>query len=889
MAAQFDATARINVDLRGFARAASEVTGAGGTMSKVFQNLGKQLTDLERVSKRQAEALMRTLSVYQKLATVTQQYATAILSLSGKSRQVTSGIQNMYRVFASLQTELTKVSKVTRDQANGQARQLRLYQQLAQTAVSYANAIKTLGANEEASAKGAKAMEKAFAQLRAILASVSGLSEAEAARINRTVSLYSKLAQILQTVAKSYQTIRAVGQADEKLAQSAQRNAIAQQRLANEQERNAASTRRNELAAQRLVQQQQQMEITAQRAATAQQRLNHEVSQSGRNMSTFSQSSFAVRSALSEIGQSGQQVLQVFQQIGSVLVGSAITQETAFAQVARVVGEANAESVGLLRSFQQIAEEFPISFEEVARIGQLGAQIGVSADQLDQFTRTVAKFALTTGVSAEQTTLLLGRIAEMQDVPISQMENLGSAILALGTASAATEDEILRINESIATVSNVFGLSAQAVTGLSAALATLRVRPELSRGSLTRVFGELDEAISGGSDALDKLAEVMGMTALEVVNLRNSDPDSFFLAFVKGLDTAAGEANNFQGVIRSLGINAVRDIDTFTRLGNNVDVLTESFAMSNEEWRKGTELQRQSEGIFATTANEIQNLADALKNTAALAGGPVAQGLGAIADVLTVLVDHINALGPIIPIVAGIGVAAAAGVTAWVAYQVVLAKVITSMVAMRELQRNLGTSTLSLGTATQVYRGQLGGVAQASQNLAGSLRLANSQMTLAEQTANRYAAAQARSAEATVATIAAHRSLGTSIAAGSAATRQAAANAALMGQAARNAVVANEALTASTFASGRAIAASGAAAAAAYRVRWRCTARNAEHGAATINTTATAGLAGAASIPAEPGNCRPRRWPAGPQRSRSARGVSRLPRWPSRSAPCSAR
>src|SRR5690606_11273269 len=144
-----------------------------------------------------------------------------------------------------------------------------------------------------------------------------------------------------------------------------------------------------------------------------------------------------------------------------------------------------------LESFQDIAQNFPISFEEVARIGQLGAQIGISANELDEFTQTVARFSLTTGIAAEESTLLLGRIAEMQNVPISEIENLGSAILALGTASAATDQEILRVNASIATVSNLFGLTAQETAGLSAALATLQVRPELSRGALTRVFNDL--------------------------------------------------------------------------------------------------------------------------------------------------------------------------------------------------------------------------------------------------------------------------------------------------------------------------------------------------------------------------------------------------------------
>lgn len=770
MATQFDATARINVDLRGFSQAANEITKSGGSMTRIFQNLHVQLNQLEASNKKVSADLLKLLSAFNQISTAAQKYASAITAL-----------------------------------------------------------------NRADTSKGPQQMARAFEQLRAALASVTGLSSREAERLGRTITLYNQMASALQKVARSYQIIRSVSQTDNKQSQAAERQAQAAQRLAVEQQR---------------------VEVAAQRAANAQARLNAELNSSAGTMGRFGQSTFAARSSLGEIEQQGRLVLQVFQQIGTVLAGSAISQEQAFAQVSRVVGEAAAEAAGLQKAFQGIAASFPISFEEVARIGQLGAQIGVSANELEDFTKTVARFALTTGVGAEQTTLLLGRIAEMQNVPISQMENLGSAILALGTASAATEEEILRINESIATVGNVFGLSAQAVTGLSAALATLRVRPELARGSLTRVFGEMDAAIQEGGRSLQQLSDVMGMTAKEVVNLRNENPDEFFLSFIKGVQNSAKEAGGFQQVLRGLGINAVRDIDTITRLANNYNVVADSFGNANLEWSKGSELQRQASGIFDTTAARLQNLADEFKNFAAQAGGPFAQAIGVIAKVMSGLLQALTALGPLVPVLGSLTALVVAGGAAWVAYQIILSKTIQSMLATRELQRSLGVSTLSLGTAMQVYRGELAASAGASANLANGLRLANSQMTVGQVAAQRSAAsitalgvAQNQTAAATVRQVAANRSLGVSIAASSAATRQAAANTALMGTAAADAVAANQALAASTFASSRSIAASGAAAAVATR-------QVATFGVAqrqmatTINTTASAGLAGAAGLTA---------------------------------------
>lgn len=719
MATQFDATARINVDLRGFSQAANEVTRKGGTMSQVFKNLHKQLNSMEAVNRKSAERLQRTAATYTAIARAAQQYATALQALAK---------------------------------------------------------VQTSGGN------GAKQIAKSFDQLGKALSKIQGLSAKEAERLSRTVTLYNQLASALQKVANVYKIINApkqneakAAQAAERQAQAATRQAQAAQRLALEQQRVDIAARRQAESTQRLALEQRQVEISAQRAATAQKRLNAELAQGGANMGRFGASSFALRSSLGEVEQQAQSLSRVFIQIGQVLAGSAISQEQAFAQVARVVGEAQAEAVGLKDSFQDIAANFPISFEEVARVGQLGAQIGVTADELDGFTRTVAKFALTTGVSAEQTTLLLGRIAEMQNVPISQMENLGSAVLALGTASAATEEEILRINESIATVSNLFGLSSQAVTGLSSALATLRVRPELSRGSLTRVFGELDEAIQSGGESLEKLAKVMKLTGEEVMSLRNANPDQFFLTFIKGLGEAAQEAGGFQQVIRDLGINAVRDIDTLSRLGNNYDVLAKSFSMANLEWSKGSELQRQSQAIFDTTAARLQNLSDEFKNFTAQAGGPFAAGIGVMARVLSNLLEFLTKLGPVVPIIGSLTALIVTGGLAWTLYQVAISKTVQTMIAMRELQRNLGVSTLSLGTAMKVYRGELGGVATVTASTVGSMRgLSRSAQALA---VNMNAAAASNVAYARSATTAATSTAGiaASLRANAAATAAAAA------------------------------------------------------------------------------------------------------------------
>lgn len=653
---QFDATARINVDMSGFARAASQSTSAGGAFTASIRSLQTAMTQFEGVDKRTATRLQNELNLYKTLATTVSSYANAITKLGDVNTRASTNQRRLNTAIEAMGQTLQKVTGLSKQDFEAKSRELRLYQQLASAVSTYVNAIAKMA------------------------------------------SVQQRSAQLSQQQAASDEKLRI---AREKLALDTAKLELQQQKLAQQQ--------------QRLVQQQQTL-------ATSSQRTGQALQQSSQGALNLSSSSFALRNTLGELESTFQSLFSVITKIPVAMAQAAISQEAAFAQVTRVVGKTDAAAAGLLERFQDIAQTAPISFEEVARIGQLGAQIGITAKQLGNFTDTIVKFSITTGVSADESAILLGRIAEMQNVPIEEMENLGSAILALGTASAATDQEIIRVNESIATVSNIFGLTTQATSGLAAALATLRVRPELSRGSLTRVFGELRDAVEQGGDQLTRLSEVMGKTNEEVVRLFQASPDEFFLAFVKGLSDAAANGESFRSVLADLGINAVRDIDTISRLGNNYDVLAESMDTAFIEYAKGTELQRQSKGIYETTQNEVQNLVDTFKNFLATAGGPLAKAVGTIASALSSVVGFITDLGPIIPILGGVAAAVAVSAAAWAGLQVVMAKTVTNIIAMRELQKNLGVSTINLNTVLRVWRGEQTTAGAATTALNNSMR-----------------------------------------------------------------------------------------------------------------------------------------------------------------------
>lgn len=680
MAAQFDAVARLSVDLHGFAAASRTMTSQGGTMQKVFRDLHNVLNQVDIVEKKMAADLQRTLSVYSAVASAATRYAQAVKALSANSTTGAVGVQNM---------------------------------------------------------------RKAFDQLKIALGAITGMSEKEASRLQRTLGLYNQMASALLKV----------NQATALAAKTTQQAGEAEQRRLLNAERLAAAAARTETAQSRLNQQLERERTAAQQAAAAQNQL-------GTSMGNTGRLTLALRADLSELEQAYKKLVSGITASGQAAVAAAITHEAAFSQVIRVTGETGKAGEEMRKEFEKLTTTLPVSFEELAKIGQLAAQTGVANDQLVRFSDTVVRFSVTTGIASDQVTVLFARIADMLDLPANQMNNFASTILKLGTISAATENEILKVVQSIASASRAFGLSTEEVAGLSGALASLRIPPEWSRGSVTRIFRDLDDASNGAGEGMKVLTEVIGMNADEITALRRTDPGGFFLKFVEGMQAftregqlAAGTTRSITDVLSDLGIDAVRDVDFITRLANNFSTLKTQTNEAFLEFARGTELTRQTEIVFGTTRQNIDNLKDAFETFLSKAGDPFAKVIGLIAERLTVAIEAFQEFGPVSKAVLGVltgMVSVGAAVAAAIAlYRIALIKAARTVIAFNQVQRDMNGQALNGRNVWRLYREQQEETRQSTASNTSAQQNQAAAVTATGRAASSAATATGQSAAAT--------------------------------------------------------------------------------------------------------------------------------------------
>ena len=318
-----------------------------------------------------------------------------------------------------------------------------------------------------------------------------------------------------------------------------------------------------------------------------------------------------------------------------VAVKAAADFESAFTSVERTSQLVGVEAEGLRRTLLNMAREIPVAFEDITKVATLGAQLGIAAQDLDQFTESVIKFSALSGISADQVGLSFGRLAQLMRVPISEIENLSSAIAFAGINAVATDREILSMGESIAAAASLAGFSADQTLGFATALASLKVRPEEARGVFTRLFKTFDIEASRAGTRMDDFAKTVGLAKDEAIALVKSDPSEFFKRFLTGAN-AAGKLNES---MLALGITNTRELNVLIRLAENMDVVEKALSDTSEQFEAGTFAAE----AFALVADDLNSKFQTLKNSMeelfADMGGTMVGPLKGIVDAVQGLVN----------------------------------------------------------------------------------------------------------------------------------------------------------------------------------------------------------------------------------------------------------
>ena len=658
MAGVDDLGFKISVDASGATKGANEFTAAAGRIAEATRAMARATQGAKAAVLQNAvsgrggaeyRTMMKQIEAYKGLIKVTRELAAARKELDGVDFSKTA--QNISEAVKAMAKATRTTDYIGSPQLDKVKDMVDMYSRLANVSRDLARADKELQSsliktNQAVAAQPKQKTELDEAAKREALSAFRGKMYRARVRQADPTASGAEVAEGVRAETQAYkELVDAIGKAE---AAEEKRATVAgiNQDLARARREEADETRRLAEA------EREAAEISGRSQAfraTQIADINSAIDANNRYIGALESTRFAAQDLRNYLTL----LAAGFTSLSVASVSAAASQERAFADVARTtqMSSQSAEMRALSNTYKDLSTQISTTYEDLSQIGSLGAQMGISADKLGDFTHAVAGFTTITGTNIDSATEAFGRFFEMVDNAGVEADhsgqrymNFASQVAELGAKSVATESEILTMANSIAASAASAGIGQDAILAYATALSSLGIKQEWARGSLQRIFGSINDAVAEAGEGMGKFATVLGMTTEEAENLWRTDPSTFFNNLLTSLNNVTDSVERWT-IIKNLGFKNTRDIQLLQRLSLNIDLVNESFRNSADAARNTEFLDSSLETLNATLTETIARWKNSLANLGASLGGPFLGVVKKILDGLIVIQDALSHIG----------------------------------------------------------------------------------------------------------------------------------------------------------------------------------------------------------------------------------------------------
>ena len=397
---------------------------------------------------------------------------------------------------------------------------------------------------------------------------------------------------------------------------------------------------------QKLVEASASMTATAAKVAELQNRYN-QLAESMRR-------AYIDDSAFTKFGKSAQEVGNKISQMGQTVSGfgsaltrgvtapivagaglvvkAAIDYESAFAGVKKTVDEtATVSYKNLSDGIRQMAKELPASAVEIANVAEVAGQLGIKAEDILKFSRTMIDMGESTNLSAEEAATAIAKVANIMGLSSDDYSRFGASVVDLGNNFATTEKDIVMMANRLAAGGKLAGLTAPEILGLATAMSSVGIEAEAGGTAMTQTLTAIGNAVSlttkDSADDLALIAKVAGTTSEEFQQAWKEKPAEALQSFIKGLNTAREKGANMDAILMKLGMTGVRQGNMLKSLALSSDKMSAAVQRSNQAWKENTALTNEANKRYETTESQLKMFRNQLTDIAIEFGGPLIKAL----------------------------------------------------------------------------------------------------------------------------------------------------------------------------------------------------------------------------------------------------------------------
>ena len=323
-------------------------------------------------------------------------------------------------------------------------------------------------------------------------------------------------------------------------------------------------------------------------------------------------------------------------------IKSSIDWEQALAGVAKTTNMSGSELNKMGNEITKMSNTMPFAATEIAGVAEAAGQLGIKKQDITSFTRTMMNLGVATNLTADEAATEFARFANAANMPIKDVDRLGSTVVALGNSTATTEKEIVDMAQRLAGAGAQAGFSSDEIMSVSAAMSSVGIESEAGGTAMTQIWNKMTKAVAEGGDTLDSFAQTAGVSGKEFAQIWENNPSKALSMFVKGLGETEGGAKGVLKALDDVGIKGIREADTIRRMANNHQVLDKALKTGSEGWKENSALTDEANIRYETMGSKLKMLKNTFINFARTIGDAVAPIVSFLADKLTGLFEHLQ-------------------------------------------------------------------------------------------------------------------------------------------------------------------------------------------------------------------------------------------------------
>lgn len=334
-------------------------------------------------------------------------------------------------------------------------------------------------------------------------------------------------------------------------------------------------------------------------------------------------SSMSIKEAVSTTGKAFATIGGAATAAAGLTAKAAIDFEDAFIGVRKTVEapigtNANDFFNSLKQDIFDMSSEVPSSLEAIAGVYEIGGQLGIEAENLTSFSRSMIDIANSTNLTEEAASVGFARLANITKTAQTEFSNLGSSVVSLGNNLATSESEILDIAQNIALAGTNAGISAPQLLGWGGAMKSLGLEAASAGTAFSRFTNDVVRNVANGGGELEVLAKTAGMTAADFKKSFETDASGAIQTFLAGLGKM-GSAEQL-AVFDALDIAQMREIETLGALANNQELVAKALNLSTTAYVENTALSDEAAQRYAGLKSQLGMFRNELSKVAIVVG-----------------------------------------------------------------------------------------------------------------------------------------------------------------------------------------------------------------------------------------------------------------------------